>query len=514
MRAWVVRAGRHGQRERAALEEGLVVVGWDHLGDLMPAWTRDDIKELVVAAYPDEEPRTVGNWTGQLYRFRHEISVGDLVVLPLKSAQVAIGHVDGGYEYRADAPDGLRHVRRVRWLVRDVARERFHPDLLDSMGSLLTVFELTRFGAPYRITAIFQRGTDPGRPGADAFAATMTEPAKLYEEVIQRSPENPVQLSVRDFLRIWNAQRRYPAVVEEIERDLAARGMVTVPSFTEGDLDSRITVLPLGDEPDDQNSSILTRSGVVLTDENQPEVAAVAYRISNLESANRMPECVRVGDSLRSAMTLMTLRGFSQLPVLDQDGRLRGVVSWESIGRARMSNDNAELDAAIVKAREADRSDDLLDWIADIQQSGYVIVRDRDHKVCGLVTSADLTGQFGVRLRPFVLVEEVEQRLRVAVGARISLERIREKVPPKQASKIQSSADLTFGAYKHILGVPENWKAMGWAVDHKLFLTALEECRQFRNNLMHFSPDPITDDQLVPVRGLLGLLRSLEPHLR
>jgi restriction system protein len=28
----------------------------------------------------------------------------------------------------------------------------------------------------------------------------------------------------------------------------------------------------------------------------------------------------------------------------------------------------------------------------------------------------------------------------------------------------------------------------------------------------HFSPDPITDDQLLPAQGLLELLRSLDPH--
>lgn len=88
-------------------------------------------------------------------------------------------------------------------------------------------------------------------------------------------------------------------------------------------------------------------------------------------------------------MTLMILRKYAQLPVLDEDGRLRGVVSWESIERARMANPSADLAEATVKAREADRSDDLLDWIGEIYQTGYVFVRDHDLKVCGLVTAAD-----------------------------------------------------------------------------------------------------------------------------
>ena len=60
--------------------------------------------------------------------------------------------------------------------------------------------------------------------------------------------------------------------------------------------------------------------------------------------------------------------------------------------------------------------------------------------------------------------------------------------------------------------MPENWAALGWAIDQEYFLAALEECRNFRNSLMHFSPDPITDEQLLPAQGLLELLRSVDPQ--
>lgn len=528
MRAWVVRAGENGEREHAALEEGALLAGWQGLGDLTDFATREDIKAAVAAAYPDEGPYTVGNWTGQLYRFARDIQSGDLVVLPLKSWRVAIGRVSGGYEYRPDSADGLRHVRRVEWLVKDVDRQSIQPDLQDSMGSLLTVFELSRFAAAERIAALSEGSADPGRPDADAFAASLTEPTKLYEEVRRRAADEPLTLSVRDFLAIWGVQRRYPAAVEQIKNDLDERGLVTVPPFTEGSIESRITVLAGGAEPDESGSSAMTRltgttglatevqsalhaAGHLAHEESSAET--VAYRVSNLESANRMPECVRVGDSMKTAMTIMVLRGYSQLPVLDPDGRLRGVVSWESIGRAHMADPQADLEAATVRGLEADRSDDLLDWIGAVQQSGYVLVRDHDHKVCGLVTASDLTVQFGTRVRPFVLVEEIEQRLRRVVDRTIPLDRIRAVVRGRRATQVNSSANLTFGNYGHLLKDPDNWAALGWAIDQEYFLAALEECRQFRNSLMHFSPDPVTDDQLVPAQGLLELLRSMDrPH--
>ncbi|MGW1491622.1 CBS domain-containing protein [Streptomyces sp. NPDC002402] len=527
MRAWVVRAGENGEREHAALEEGVLLAGWQGLGDLTDIATREDIKAAVAAAYPDEGPYTVGNWTGQLYRFVHEIQPGDFVALPLKSWRVAIGRVAGGYEYRADAADGLRHVRRVEWLVKDIDRQSIQSDLQNSMGSLLTVFELSRFGAADRIAALAEGQPDPGRPDADEFAASLTEPTKLYEEVRRRASDEPLTLSIRDFLAIWGIQRRYPAAVEQIKNDLDERGLVTVPPFTDGSIDSKIAVLAGGAEPDEAGTSAVTRlTGTTsltpavqsamhaaghLPDE-ESQVQTVAYRVSNLESANRMPESVKVGDSLKTAMTIMVLRGYSQLPVLDTDGRLRGVVSWESIGRAHMADPHASLEAATVRGQEADRSDDLLDWIGTVHQSGYVLVRDHDHKVCGLVTASDLTVQFGTRVRPFVLVEEIEQRLRRVVDRCIPLDRIRAMVPRGRASRVNSAANLTFGAYGHLLRVIENWAALGWAIDQQHFLAALEECRQFRNGLMHFSPDPITDDQLLPAQGLLELLRSMDPQ--
>ncbi|MFJ4947578.1 CBS domain-containing protein [Streptomyces sp. NPDC088760] len=518
MRAWVVRAGENGQREHAALEEGVLLAGWHELGDLTDLTTREDIRAAVAAAYPEEGPYTVGNWTGQLYRFVHEIQPGDFVVLPLKSWRVAVGRIRGGYEHDARATDGPRHIRRVEWLVKDIDRQSIQPDLLDSMGSLLTVFELSRFAAAERIAALAEGKPDPGRPDADEFAASLTEPAKLYEEVRRRTADEPLTLSIRDFLAVWGVQRRYPAAVEQIKNDLDQRGLVTVPPFTEGSIDSKIAVLAGGAEPDASGTSAVTRfadttaapHGAVEAD-GEIETQTVAYRVSNLESANRMPEFVRVGADLKTAMTLMVLRGYSQLPVLDADGRLRGVVSWESIGRAHLADPHASLESAMVRGQEADRSDDLLNWIGTVQQAGFVLVRDRDHKVCGLVTAADLTGQFGTRVRPFVLVEEIEQRLRRVVDRCIPIDRIRAVVPGRRASRVNSAANLTFGAYGHLLKVPENWAALGWAIDQQYFLTALEECRQFRNSLMHFSPDPVTDDQLLPAQGLLELLRSMDP---
>ena len=47
MTLWIARAGRYGERESQALDEGRAFIGWGDLGDLSEAKTRDDVLELM-----------------------------------------------------------------------------------------------------------------------------------------------------------------------------------------------------------------------------------------------------------------------------------------------------------------------------------------------------------------------------------------------------------------------------------------------------------------------------------
>ena len=53
MTVWLVRAGRYGERETLALEQGLSVIGWEEVPDLSGVTSRAALEELVRATYPD-----------------------------------------------------------------------------------------------------------------------------------------------------------------------------------------------------------------------------------------------------------------------------------------------------------------------------------------------------------------------------------------------------------------------------------------------------------------------------
>jgi predicted transcriptional regulator len=55
-------------------------------------------------------------------------------------------------------------------------------------------------------------------------------------------------------------------------------------------------------------------------------------RIGRLESANRLPMSVKADAPLVEAVTMLLSNDYSQLPVMQNERDVRGIVTWTSIG--------------------------------------------------------------------------------------------------------------------------------------------------------------------------------------
>ncbi|GAA0520554.1 hypothetical protein GCM10011581_10880 [Saccharopolyspora subtropica] len=509
--AWLVRGGRDGEREDRALSSGLVIAGWTEVGDLSGSTTKADVREHIERSYPHESKARVANWTGQLWRLVSEMQEGDHVVMPLKTRpqQIAIGRVSGPYRFDSTAPPGFQHVRPVDWIRKDVPRDAVQRDLLDSMGSLLTICRLQRFGAARRVAQIAAHGVDPGPTADEQEWHGVRSPRDLVDKAVAASAESPFQLSIRELLACWGVLRRTPANIAAIEADLSEFGITTKPPFTEGWLDNKVEIVPVGEEPGDAEEPA-SRAATENTQEAS-EFPPITLRMGMLKSANSGVASVRPGDTLLSATTRMVADNYSQLAVIDDEGHLHGAVSWESIGQARMSRTPSLVSDAIVPARTVEHSEDLLTQLDEIYRSGYVFVRGADQAICGIVTTADLTGQFGEIARPFVLIEEAERRLRRRVDEVFSLGEI-QYVARRGRSAVRSAADLTLGNYRYLLEPVAHWQRLGWPLDHQVFLDRLEQVRAIRNELMHFTPDPLNAAQLDCLTGFVRMLRTVDPR--
>ncbi|GAA2657712.1 hypothetical protein GCM10010307_72720 [Streptomyces vastus] len=510
----MVRAGSNGEREEPVLSGGIVAAGWPEVtDDITDAENREDLRTILETTYPGYSPRVIGNWVGQLWRFRHEMSVGDLVVLPRRSRELALGRVTGNYVFRPGVEPGLQHTRQVEWIRTDLERAAIRQDLLDSMGSLLTVFELRRFNAAHRIAALLETGEDPGGGDAAPDSPTFASSAKLLDAATTTPADQPLVITIRNLLEAWGASRRGSAIVDQIESDLADKGLTATPPITTGSIDNTVTLLRTGAEPG-PDQPLLTVEDVP---DDEVEQAPLTYRISHLASATGGVVSVSPRDTLRRAITAMVYHDFSQLPVLDEHGRLCGAVTWESIGRARMSGTPLTLaDVTTSSPLDLHGQAELLPLIPQIQQNGYAFVRDDQHTITGIVTASDLTAQFGIRIEPFILLEELEQRLRRLLNRAmdhggLTPEMLHSQLRPHRRNRVRTADDLTLGEYRFVLAPEEHYQALDWDADQDLVLGSLRECADFRNRLMHFSPDPLPESELAPVRGLLEVLRSLDP---
>ena len=118
MATWLVRGGREGECEKEALENCRLTVGFHIRPELTDELTRKDVWDLFREERPDKDSGTITKWTNQMWVFRHNIQVGDFVVMPhtyqnWKWAFIAIGQIAGKYKHRPESLPGSMHGRRV-----------------------------------------------------------------------------------------------------------------------------------------------------------------------------------------------------------------------------------------------------------------------------------------------------------------------------------------------------------------------------------------------------------------
>ena len=115
------------------LNQNLIAIGWDKMGDLSAIHTsRDAYKEKYIAAYPDAKKGSIATSAGMLYRFVHEVQEGDYVVFPSKiDRKINIGVVESAYFYEATRDFILKELSKN---LKGYDLEPFVANLLQAMG--------------------------------------------------------------------------------------------------------------------------------------------------------------------------------------------------------------------------------------------------------------------------------------------------------------------------------------------------------------------------------------------
>ena len=270
----------------------------------------------------------------------------------------------------------------------------------------------------------------------------------------------------------------------------------TVPDFEFAWIDSTISV-----ELDREDGG--TPSSEEATDPT--------HRIEALEAANKPPVAVGPNEPLSAATTVMHLHDFSQLPVMQGERTVKGIISWKSIGvRAYLDRECSLVRECMdYPAQEVSIHAPLFEAISTIEKHGYVLVRGDDNSITGIVTASDVSHQFMQLASPFLLIGEIEGHLRRLIHGRFTVKELREASPDHEGQHITGSADLTFGGFCQLLGNPDRWEKLRLSIDRGVFVKYLDAVREIRNDVMHFNPDGLDQEHKEKLRNGAMFFRNL-----
>lgn len=157
---WGIHGGRTGDADSIFLKNNQMAIGWMDMGDLGAlSPDRDSFKTRLQAAYSDKKPGYYRVATGQVFRFVHEVKVGDLVVYPSqRDRHVHIGEIVGDYSHVTVNASGYPNRRAVKWL-KDCPRTQFSQGALYEIGSAMSFFQVKNYADEYYAILSGQQST-------------------------------------------------------------------------------------------------------------------------------------------------------------------------------------------------------------------------------------------------------------------------------------------------------------------------------------------------------------------
>jgi CBS domain-containing protein len=351
------------------------------------------------------------------------------------------------------------------------------------------------------------------------------------------------RITVRDFLDHFGAERRGSIKVQAIREVLDALDLTTEPDFELAWIDEPIwlrlkdgarttavsTIITEGTgdiELEGASASLSqvsnpTEPPLISTAPDTPTRSEIVdgisaedptFRIGSLPAANKALIVISNNAPLTKAITLMLQYDFSQLPVMQGERDVKGVITWKSIGlKLAMGQKCASVGDCREEIRIIDSNRTLFEAIPTIVEFGYTLVRNQqDRRITGIITASDLSLQFQDLSEPFLLLREIELHIRRILGKKVTESdfQILETagVSNRKVSQIE---ELTLGQYIRLFQHPDVWTKLALSIDAAEFVQLLDQVREIRNEVMHFDRDPMTKDQLDTLKRATRFMQHL-----
>lgn len=336
-----------------------------------------------------------------------------------------------------------------------------------------------------------------------------------FEEKLKEvhSSKKPLKTSPNEAMTYLGVSRRGWRVDETINGLLEKYDLMAEPSFEStwkwGEVEVRPKPkVPAGNQTDDIDDYDPTPRLSLLRAANLIKIKEEGKGVG-LVSVNRQTE-------LSEAITIMFRYGFSQLPILSGIRDVEGIVSWKSIGKALALG---KLCKTVSDCKEEvivlDSNEPLFSAVKIILEKEVVLVRQKDKIISGIVTSTDIGEQFISLAEPFLIIEQIENHIRKLLDNKFEIEQLKKSIDSgDKERKIQTLSDLTFGEYVKIIENPDNFLKLKLNIDRVALTRQLDEVRKIRNEVMHFDPEGVSEDDLELLRQTAQFFHEINTILK
>ncbi len=196
----------------------------------------------------------------------------------------------------------------------------------------------------------------------------------------------------------------------------------------------------------------------------------------------------------------MIQNDFSQLPVIDKNDDLLGIITNQSILRADYYSDgkiplmNLPVKHCLEKPEVVGKRDEIFKVIQLLEHQ-YSVVVVEENKPLAIISFYDMNVFFRELSSGIILIEEIERYLRETIKSvlpdkdnfckalRISIGSNRGVNPDAE----RELTDLSLGEIKDLICHQKNWENFKHLIpDKKIFNNYMKETIAIRNQIMHF----------------------------
>ncbi|WP_445626775.1 DUF4268 domain-containing protein [Nostoc sp. DSM 114167] len=142
------------------------------------------------------------------------------------------------------------------------------------------------------------------------------------------------------------------------------------------------------------------------------------FTVRNLsESLQQKLVVIEINDPVQKALELMIENDFTQLPVIDSDKKLLGMITSDSILRALnifgVTTDKLQVSHALVnRIKTCVLEDDLFEVLDYLKSTNSVVICNVQKQACGIITTYDTTEYFRKNAVDIMLIEEIESQIK------------------------------------------------------------------------------------------------------